>query len=91
MQKAILQVPMDRQLKESAEKAASKQGFSSLQEMIRVFLSRLAENRVEVTIQEVAGLSDKSEKRYLKITDDFRKGKNIYSAQHLNDLTAQLK
>lgn len=91
MQKTILQVPLDRSLKDSAEKAAYSQGFSSLQEMIRVFLSKLSENKIEVTIQETIKLSESSEKRYIKMTRDFQKDKNVYSAESVDDLIVKLK
>ena len=90
MQKTILQVPIDKQLKDNAERAAYDQGFSSLQEMIRVFLSKLASNRVEVTIQDSIVLSDKNEKRYSRMTKDFESGKNISTAKDVDDLISQL-
>ena len=90
MQRAVLQIPIDQQLKNEAEQAALAQGFSSLQEIVRVFLSKLAANRLEVSIQESLKLSEKSEKRYLKQTQDFEKGKNIHSAKNVDDLMFQL-
>lgn len=90
MQRTVLQIPINRQLKNEAEQVAQAQGFSSLQEVIRVFLSKFAANKVEVTIQESVRLSEKSEKRYLKETLDFKKGKNIRSAKNVNELMSQL-
>lgn len=66
MNRTILQVPLDKQLKSNAEKIASDQGFSSLQEIVRVFLTQLASNRVKVTLQESVILSPKNEKRYYR-------------------------
>jgi antitoxin component of RelBE/YafQ-DinJ toxin-antitoxin module len=88
--RTILQVPMDQKVRDNAEKAASAQGFSSLQEMVRVFLAKLAENKVEVTIQESIKLSEKNDQRYAKMTEDFKKGKNIYAAQDMDDFLKQL-
>ena len=90
MAKTILQVPVSKELKEKAEKAASKQGFSSLQESIRIFLAKLATNRLEITIQEPVRLSEATEKRYLKQTADFEKNKNIIPAQNVEELVAKL-
>lgn len=90
MQRTVLQIPIDLELKNGAEQAARAQGFSSLQEVVRVFLSKFATNKVEVTIQETVILSEKSEKRYLKETLDFEKGKNIRSAKNVDELISQL-
>lgn len=89
MQKTILQVPITQDLKINAENAAHEQGFSSLQEIVRVFLSKLAANKVEVTLESII-LSDENEKRYLGMTEDFEKDKNIYTAQSVDDLLTQL-
>jgi antitoxin component of RelBE/YafQ-DinJ toxin-antitoxin module len=89
MQKTILQVPITQDLKISAENAAHEQGFSSLQEIVRVFLAKLAANKVAVTLESIV-LSDENEKRYLSMTGDFEKDKNIYTAQSIDDLLTQL-
>lgn len=88
--KTILQVPIDKGLKSRAEKAASAQGFSSLQEVVRVFLAQLASNKVGVTIQEISRLSPTNEKRYLKMTKDFESGENLSTAQSVDDLISKL-
>lgn len=90
MQKTVLQIPINQQLKNKAEQVAKAQGFSSIQEVVRVFLSKFAANKVEVTIGESIMLSDKSEKRYLKETLDFKKGKNIHAAKNVDELMSQL-
>lgn len=90
MQKVTLQVPMNQQLKIDAEKAALEQGFSSLQELVRVILSKYAQKKIEVNFEEVVKLSPKAEKRYLKATKDFEEGKNIYSASSVKELMKQL-
>ncbi len=90
MQRAVLQIPIDKRLKDEAEQEARAQGFSSLQEVLRVFLSKFASNKIEVTIQESVRLSEKSEKRYLAETQDFKKGKNIHSAKTVDELMLQL-
>ncbi len=90
MNRTILQVPLDKQLKSNAEKAASSQGFSSLQEIVRVFLTQLSLNKVMVTLQETVSLSAENDKRYTKMTNDFESGKNIHSANTVNDLVSKL-
>lgn len=90
MQKIILQVPMDKHLKNSAEKVASEQGFSSLQEIVRVFLSRLASKKVELVLQDSIILSSKNERRYSKMSQDFKADKNVSVAENNADLISQL-
>lgn len=90
MQKTILQVPVSKELKTNAEKAALSQGFSSLQEMVRVFLSKLAEEKIEVSIQEIISLSEKSEHRYQRLTKDFENQKNIHTVNNTSQLLEEL-
>jgi antitoxin component of RelBE/YafQ-DinJ toxin-antitoxin module len=89
MQKIILQVPITQDLKINAENAAHEQGFSSLQEIVRVFLSKLAAKKVEVSLESIV-LSEKNENRYLTMTKDFKTGKNIKTAKNVDDLLTQL-
>lgn len=90
MQKTTLQIPMDSKLKIDAEKAALDQGFSSLQELVRVILSKVAQKKIEVNFEETVILSKKNEKRYLKMTEDFKNNKNVYSAKNLEEFLSQL-
>lgn len=45
MAKVILQIPMDKKLRDEATKVAKVQGFSSLQELIRVFLTQMIQGK----------------------------------------------
>lgn len=90
MYKTILQVPMDKQLKNSAEKVASEQGFSSLQEIVRVFLAQLASNKVSITLQETISLSTVNEDLYSSIIQDFETGKDVYQADNVDLLVSKL-
>lgn len=89
MQSVTLQIPMNKDLKINAEKAAHEQGFSSLQEIVRVFLSKLAANKIEVNLESIF-LSEENEKRYAAMTKDFESNKNIHTAQNVEDLLTQL-
>ena len=89
MQKTILQVPLTQDLKFNAEKVAHEQGFSSLQEIVRVFLTKLAANKMEVSLESVF-LSESNEKRYTKMTKDFETGSNTNTAHNVDDLVSQL-
>ncbi len=90
--RVILQVPLPKSLKERAELVSADYGFSSLQEIIRVILTKLSrrELTVDVTPSEYIKLSPKAKKRYAKMTEDFRKGKNIKSFDSMEDLIKDL-
>lgn len=92
MQRTILQVPMPKDLKEQAEKAALNAGFSSLQEVLRVFMKRFASKKIDLSFEEeVEYLSPKAEKRYAKIMRDIESGKEkVYTAKDADDLLKQL-
>jgi len=90
MNKTVLQIPINQDLRISAEQEALSQGFSSLQELVRVFLSKIAAHKIEVTLQESTMLSEKNEKRYLNMTKDFKLGKNTYSSNSVSDLIDKL-
>lgn len=91
MQKTILQIPLNKKLKDDAEKAAYDQGFSSLQEILRVFMKKLASNKIDFSFnEEVHYLSKKSEERYIKQSENFKNKKNVYTAKDVDDLMKQL-
>ena len=90
MSRTVLQIPLDVSLRKDAEKQALAQGFSSLQEAVRVFLSKLANKMIGVEFESTVKLSAKAEKRYMKITEDFKKGRNVYRAKSVDDLMKQL-
>lgn len=90
MNKTILQVPINRDIKDHAEQVALSQGFSSLQEVVRVFLFKFAEKKIAVTIQEPIYISEEAEKRYIQMSKDFEEKKDIYVAKSVNDLMKQL-
>src|SRR3989344_6732190 len=52
-------------LKQAAEKAATKQGFNSLQDSIRVFIAQLASGKVEISINSnIWSITPEMEKEY---------------------------
>lgn len=90
--RTVLQVPLNVDLRKEAEKQALEQGFSSLQEAVRVFLKKLSRGAIGITFndEESLELSARAIKRYNKISEDFRKGKNVYAAKNVDDLMLQL-
>lgn len=90
MDKTVLQIPVSKTLRVKAENAALNSGFSSLQEIIRVFMKKLATRSMEVSFQETINLSSRAKNRYQKMDKDFTLGKNISGARNLKNLKAQL-
>ena len=93
----VLQVPMSKELREKATLVAISQGYSSLQETVRIFLTQLADHKVETgfyPIVKKVRLSPKAIKRYNKILDGIDSGeRKLFTAhsaeeliEHLNNL-----
>lgn len=92
MDTVTLQVPMNKSLRDSAAAVAADYGFSSLQEVIRVLLNKLAKRQLSVNIEQFPAvkLSARNEKRYLKMEEDFKNGKNVLHAKDVDDFLRQL-
>ena len=90
MSRTILQVPVSKKLRREAEEVALDYGFSSLQEIIRVFMAKLAKKAIDVSFQEVIELSPQAQRRYQKMDEDFSLDKNVYFAGSLQDFKKQL-
>lgn len=74
--RTVFQVPVDATLRKDAEKQALEQGFSSLQEAVRVFLKKLARGALGISFEEeqVVQLSAKNARRYDKMIKDIKSG-----------------
>ena len=91
MDTTILQIPVSKNLKSSATLVAKDYGFSSLQEIIRVLLTKLARRQLVVQIEEmVTPLSRQAERRYLKMEKDFKTGKNVKTFSTVDGLMEDL-
>ena len=91
MSRAVLQIPIQATLRQAAEKQALEQGFSSLQEAVRVFLKKLANGAMNVTFAEHVVLSSKNAKRYNKMLDKVESGKvKTQSFTDVDDLMKHL-
>ena len=76
MNRTVLQIPINAGLRKAAEIEAKAQGFSSLQEAVRVFLKKLADRAIGLKFEEpTIQLSQKAIKRYDKILEEIEKGK----------------
>lgn len=87
-----MQIPISKSLKAEATSVAKEYGFSSLQEIVRVLLTKLAKRQLSVSVEQFPAvrLSAKNERRYAKMEEDFKKGRNVYMAKDVNDLMRQL-
>lgn len=52
MNSMILQVPMEKSFKLSAQKRAEEAGFSSLQDLVRFLLTQFTERKFSVTVSQ---------------------------------------
>lgn len=94
--RVILQVPLSKSLKEQAEATASDYGFSSLQEIIRVLLKKLAKRELTLSVtqnneEEIVHLSPAAEKRYKKAVEDIKAGRNITKTENTDELLKLLR
>lgn len=93
MSNTILQVPIDKNIRDQAASKAKYMGFSSLQEIIRLFVNRVAKGEINFTFEETVQLSPKAIKRYNKMINEIEAGKNISKSfdtteelmKHLNE------
>lgn len=93
MDTITLQVPMSKTLRGEAEEVANSYGFSSLQDLIRLLLTKVAKRQLTINVVErfpAVKLSKKNERRYLKMEKDFEEGKNVYHAKNINEFFSQL-
>lgn len=94
MQRVVVQVPMPKELKEKAEIAASDLGFSSIQETIRVLLTKLSKREFSLKVEEVeeiTHLSPAAERKFKKAVEDIKAGRNIYKPKNKKEFFALLR
>lgn len=75
MNSTVLQIPIDKNIRNQAASYAEKMGFSSLQEVVRLFLNKIAGGEIGITFEQNVQLSSKAVKRYNKIIDEIESGK----------------
>ena len=84
---------MDRKLRNSAQKVAEEYGFSSLQEIIRLFATKLSSKQISVDISGVEYLSSEEDKILQKKYALFLKNKKrgrTYKAKSTKEMMEQL-
>lgn len=93
MNTVTLQVPISKKVRDEAANVAKDYGFSSLQEIIRVLLTKLSKRELSFTVseeEEFVELSPAAAKRYAKMKEDFRLNRNVYHAKDVDDFLKQL-
>lgn len=90
--RTILQVPMALDLRNRAEAVSADMGFSSLQDVVRLILTKLAKKEIRISIEQFPAvrLSKRNEKRYEQIVRDFEEGKNISTFTSVKDFMGDL-
>src|SRR5476651_1228100 len=87
MDSTILQVPMSKSLKNSAQEVANEYGFSSLQDLLRVILTKLSKRELVISIHEPTTLlSKKNDLRYTTMSKDFTATKSTKNFSSADDL-----
>ena len=87
MDKTIIQVPIDKKIKEKAALVATDMGFSSLQETIRLFLTKLSQKNVHIMFNvesDYIELSPKAKMKYQQIERDIKENNNLKSFESKN-------
>lgn len=92
MATTTLQIPIDKSVRDNASKVAKQRGFSSLQEVVRVFLNQFADRCIDVSFTPpVVRLSDKNAKRYDRMVEEVLTGKvKTRSFTNVDDLMVEL-
>ncbi|MEK7565817.1 MAG: hypothetical protein AAB506_02115 [Patescibacteria group bacterium] len=89
MNRVVLQVPVDYQTRQAAEKGALAQGFWSLQDAVRLFLNQLAKRAITVTFQPAEFLE--FEKRPLKEIEEGFVATGKYNKKFVKGIVDGLK
>lgn len=93
MSRTVVQIPVTTDLRDQAYQMAISQGFSSLQEAMRLVMHRIAKGSLRFDVYsepEPIKLSDKAIERYNKMDNDLKAGKNFKTAKDINDLLSKL-
>ena len=90
--RTILQVPMALDLRNQAEAVSVDMGFSSLQEVVRLVLTKFVKREIGISIEQFPAvkLSVRNEKRYMQMKRDFKTEKNIKKFNKISDLMSDL-
>lgn len=93
MQRIVVQVPMSQELKDKADIVSADLGFSSIQETIRVLLTKLSKREFNLKIteaEEITYLSPTAERKFKKAVADIKAGRNVTKTDNVNELLSLL-
>lgn len=85
---------MSQDLKKKAEEVSADLGFSSVQEAIRVLLTKLSKREFSLKVEEVEEityLSPAAERKFKKAVEDIKAGRNIYKPKNKKEFFALLR
>ena len=94
MQKVTVQIPTTKKLRDKAAKSAVEYGFSSLQEMLRLVMNKIANKEIKVSLEEnVEYLTPQEdavlEQRYKEFLAEKKKGRT-FTAHSVEEMMKQL-
>ena len=92
----VIQVRVPAEIKRQSERQAQALGLRSVQEAIRVFLASFAKGWAKPGIftekpDEYISLTPEAEKRYTKMIENIKKGKNITKTKNIDELFRLLR
>lgn len=77
MSKTIIQIPVEKSLRDKAAKQALAMGFSSLQESLRLVLNKIANGKLRVSWDaDEEELSPRAARRYDRMVQEVQTGKS---------------
>lgn len=94
MQRVTVQVPMSKELKDQADIVSADLGFSSIQEVVRVLLTKLSKREFSLKVaetEEITYLSPAAERKFKKAVADIKAGRNIYKPKDKKEFFALLR
>lgn len=94
MSRVIVQVPTDKKLRDKATKVVQEYGFSSLQEVLRVFMAKLARREISVNLEENVEYLTRQEEavleqRYKQFLEEKKKGRT-FTAHSVKEMMKQM-
>lgn len=91
MDTTILQIPVEKSLRDEALIAFQKMGFSSLQDAVRLYLHKAVKGVIDFQLVDTVQLSPRAIKRYNKLFNNIDSGKEtLYEAKDVDDLMRHL-
>ena len=95
MQRVIVQIPMSKELRDQAQAVAQDYGFSSLQEIVRVLVTKLAHKDLGIHIDEnVEYLTPKEDRilneKYKRFLKEEKMGKT-FIAHSVEEMIEELE